>query len=56
MFGWSIHHALYDRTSVTLILSLLKRFYRRMSLQKAPDFSLFLKYTLEQNAENIDSF
>jgi amino acid adenylation domain-containing protein len=56
MFGWSIHHALYDGSSMPLIHDLVKQAYRDFSPPHQPDFNSFVKYTMDQNTEETEAF
>nr|BDD69315.1 nonribosomal peptide synthetase gene [Verruciconidia persicina] len=44
-FLWSIHHALYDGWSISLLLDQAERAYRQAGLQDLTSFSKFVQYT-----------
>lgn len=56
MFGWSIHHALYDGSSMPLIHELVEEAYQGSSSRQQPHFNAFVKYTMAQNTAGIETF
>lgn len=56
MFGWSIHHALYDGSSMPLIQELVKEAYQGSSPGQHPHFNAFVAYTMAQNTAGIETF
>ncbi|KKY16044.1 putative nonribosomal peptide synthase [Phaeomoniella chlamydospora] len=43
-FVWTIHHALYDGTSLPIIINLVSRAYRKQSFEAPTPYNLFVKY------------
>ena len=46
-FVWTIHHALYDGTSVPFILETMARVYHGLQLEGLPEYRLFIRYLIE---------
>ena len=43
-FVWTIHHAIYDATSIPLILDSLTRFYHGLELDPYPEYKYFIRH------------
>lgn len=51
-FVWSIHHALYDGWSMSKILESVRNVYKGATIEKLPNFSVFLEYLNHQDENN----
>ncbi|KAI9899658.1 hypothetical protein N3K66_006119 [Trichothecium roseum] len=48
-FVWTIHHALYDEWSLSLLLSLASKIYSGSTIAAIPTFQPFIKYIQDQD-------
>ncbi|OSS43187.1 hypothetical protein B5807_12177, partial [Epicoccum nigrum] len=51
LFVWTVHHALYDRTSQSLIFGLLNSIYNGTPITPYREYKYFIRYTLDQSDE-----
>ena len=56
-FVWTMHHALYDGWSLSLVIDLFNRLYtdRQQTAQRSP-FTTFVRYVEERKGEEADSY
>ncbi|KUL81308.1 hypothetical protein ZTR_11073, partial [Talaromyces verruculosus] len=55
-FVWTIHHALYDGTSMRLILDVVSRVYSQEPATVTSDYRYFIRYVCDQDTNATDSF
>ncbi|KKY16045.1 putative hc-toxin synthetase [Phaeomoniella chlamydospora] len=48
-FIWSIHHSLYDGTSLPMIIDLVRQAYNNISVTKHTAFNLFVQYVRDRD-------
>lgn len=55
-FIWTVHHALYDGWSVTLLFDMVQRIYHGSSSPPLVPFQAFIKYLTEMNNKFAEDF
>ncbi|KAF7556526.1 hypothetical protein G7Z17_g1316 [Cylindrodendrum hubeiense] len=51
-FVWTLHHALYDGWSMSLIVDAVARVYQGHTIRQGPQFQSFIKYIQHQNEDD----
>ncbi|KAJ5385478.1 hypothetical protein N7517_003389 [Penicillium concentricum] len=55
-FVWTLHHALYDGWSLSLMTDMVNRGYRGISTKPKHQFKAFINYLEEQNSDKISDY
>jgi len=55
-FIWTVHHALYDGWSRSLMMNRLEKAYRGETLGQSPPFQIFAKHLADLNTRRCESF
>ncbi|OKL60565.1 hypothetical protein UA08_03944 [Talaromyces atroroseus] len=55
-FIWTVHHALYDGWSRSLVINRLEKAYRSETLGPSPPFQMFAKHLADVNTKRCKSF
>jgi amino acid adenylation domain-containing protein len=55
-FAWTMHHALYDAWSMSLILSRFKNIYYGQLPNPLPQFNTFIKYIISQDQNEVNAY
>jgi amino acid adenylation domain-containing protein len=55
-FIWTVHHALYDGWSRSLVMNRLEKAYRGETLGRSPPFQIFAKHLADLNTRRCESF
>ncbi|KAL7749284.1 hypothetical protein RI367_005436 [Sorochytrium milnesiophthora] len=53
---WSIHHALEDNWDITILETELHDAYSKTTLKPRPPYSIYIRHTLERNADESRAF
>lgn len=55
-FLWTVHHSVYDGWSMRVMLDTFQRLYSDLELKSLPQYSKFIKYTLDTDQEEVVEF
>ncbi|KAK5991451.1 Nonribosomal peptide synthetase dtxS1 [Cladobotryum mycophilum] len=55
-FVWTMHHALFDEWSLSLLLDRVGKVYEGKAVEPAQDFRPFIKYIKDQDMEEISGY
>jgi amino acid adenylation domain-containing protein len=55
-FVWTVHHAIFDEWSLSLILDTVNRTYKGSPTEPTPPFKTFIKYIKDQSYESMAEY